>query len=642
MRFTDERLSSTHPSNRQLRADGYGRGSGDDTGSGDVPGPLIVVSNRQPYRHEYDPDSMADDGRPGGGAGSRTTDRADTAAASDPRTDGNGSAPRDGNEGRSITVDEPTGGLTAGLDPVVQATDGTWIAWGDGDADFDVVDEDGCVAVPPGEGSYTLQRIDLSEEAVDSYYYGFSNRVLWPLCHGFVDLVENRSNDFEWYRTVNERFADAVGEHATADSVVWLQDYHFALAPRLIRESVPASTTVAQFWHVPWPTVATFEHCPAGKTILEGLLGNDLLGFHVDRYVDRFLDCVARYLPAATVDRTGRTVTYEGTTTRVVATPMGVDAASYDRTARSVSESTLTSALEEYDVPSNNVIGLGVDRLDYSKGIPERLAAIERFLERNPAWHGEFTFVQAATPSRTEIEAYERHGDLVRSEVTRINRRFGRRDWDPIVYTEEYLPNDVLCGLYRRADLMVVSPLADGMNLVAQEYVASSVDGDGVLLLSGGAGVHDRLGSHAISIDPTDVDGVAARLEAAVSMPAHERKRRLQTLRGRVFDGDLEWWMGTQFDWIRRVHDDRRRDRRSRGSDAAADRPSGSDPVGERTYGGGSTAGANRDGSATGTNRDGSRTETNRDRSRTETNRESRSGTDSEPDVDPAESPSTV
>jgi trehalose 6-phosphate synthase len=529
---TPERLSSTAVRSRQRRAGGRGRT--DETSASDgpsCPGSLIVVSNRQPYRHEYE-DEPTDSGPPTG-------------------TDG-GAAEAAGS--RSIAVDEPTGGLTAGLDPVLCRTNGTWIAWGDGDADFAVTDDRNCVAVPPDEEAYTLRRLDLSEEAVDSYYYGFSNRVLWPLCHGFPDLIENRTNDFEWYRTVNERFADAVADHATDDAVIWLQDYHLALAPRMVRDAVPPGTTLAHFWHIPWPTATTFRHCPAGDRVLEGLLGTDLLGFHVDRYADRFLECVDRYLPGVDIDRGRRTVRYDGRTTRVVATPMGVDADSYDRTARSVDADGVDELFAEYGIPQGTAIGLGLDRLDYTKGIPERLTALERFFERNPGWRGEFTFVQKATPSRTEIEAYRRHGELVRSEVQRINRRFETADWRPIVYTEDVLPREDLCALYRRADAMVVSPLVDGMNLVAQEYVAASVDGDGALLLSDRTGAHERLGSHALTIDPTDADGVAAQLECALSMSPYERQRRMNTLRRRVFDGDLESWMGTQFDWIRRIH----------------------------------------------------------------------------------------
>ena len=527
MRFPAERLSSTNPYRGQVDADGRGRGRAvDETRSGgpDCPGSLIVVSNRQPYRHEYESDGAE-----------------------------NGDGDADGDD-RSITVDEPAGGLTAGLDPVVQEASGTWIAWGDGEADFEVADEDQCVAVPPGEEAYTLRRIDLSDEAVDSYYYGFSNRVLWPLCHGFPDLVDLRSNDFDWYRTVNERFADAVVEHADDDSIVWLQDYHFALAPRMIRSSVPRSATVAQFWHIPWPAPETLQACPAAGHLLEGLLGNDLLGFHVDWYADRFLDCVEQYLPSATVDRRDRTIRYDGTTTRVVATPMGVDAEHYDRDARSIDVSRSSDLFDEYGIPEDTVIGLGVDRLDYTKGIPERFAGLERFFERNPDWRGEFTFVQKATPSRTEIPTYREHGEFVRSEAERINRRFGTDDWRPIVYTEDYVEHEDLCALYRDADVMVVSPLVDGMNLVAQEYVAANVDADGALVLSDRVGAHERLGSHAVTIDPTDADDVAGGIAEALSMPARERQRRMNTLRNRVFDADLEHWMTTQFDWIRHVH----------------------------------------------------------------------------------------
>ncbi|AXR78654.1 alpha,alpha-trehalose-phosphate synthase (UDP-forming) [Natrarchaeobaculum sulfurireducens] len=565
MRTPEERLSPTDSSTYQLRADGCGRATEDSTDSAtSCPGSLIVVSNRQPYRHEY------------------ASDRADTTWAGDDKTmtDGTGST-TDGKETaidedgvmagrqRSLTVDEPTGGLTAGLDPVVQEANGTWIAWGDGEADFEAVDDDNCVAVPPGDESYTLRRIDLSEEAVDAYYYGFSNRVLWPLCHEFPTLVEHRSNDYEWYRTVNELFADAVVEHATDESIVWIQDYHFALAPRIVQESTPASVTVAQFWHVPWPTPETFRQCPAGDRLLEGLCGNDLLAFHVDRYVAQFLECVDRYLPDAAVDHVSRTVDYAGSTTRVVSTPMGIDAEAYDRDARTA-DPTAESVRSELGVGPETVVGLGVDRLDYSKGIPERLAAVERFFERNPGWRGEFTFVQKTSPSRTDIPAYERYGELVRSEVERINSRFETDDWQPIVYTEAYLDRDRLCRLYRRADVMVVSPLLDGMNLVAQEYVASQVDGEGVLVLSDRTGVHELLGPHALTIDPSDVDGIADQLERAVSMPRHERQRRINTLRSRVFDADLEQWMATQFDWIRRVHADER--------GASTDHDSDSDP----------------------------------------------------------------
>ncbi|ARS88681.1 trehalose-6-phosphate synthase [Natrarchaeobaculum aegyptiacum] len=517
---------------------------GNQSPNDSYPDSLIVVSNRQPYRHEYE--DVEGGSGPGNGDGDDGSDGT-SADGGEVRTDG---------DDREITVDEPAGGLTAGLDPVLQEASGTWIAWGDGEADFAVTDDDNRVSVPPDDESYTLRRIDIPDEAVEGYYYGFSNRVLWPLCHEFPGLVDTRPDDLEWYRRVNERFADAIVDSASAQSTVWIQDYHFALAPRLVQESTPESTTVAQFWHIPWPDPETFEVCPAHTDLLEGVLGNDLLGFHVERYGRQFLACVDEYLPEASVDRARLLVEYEGSTTRVVATPMGVDAETYDRSARSTDPTAVHSLFDDCTIDDDTVLGLGVDRLDYSKGIPERLAGIERFFERNPAWRGAFTFVQKATPSRTDIPAYDRYGELVREDVARINARFATGDWQPIVYTEEYFSQEELSALYRRADVMVVSSLLDGMNLVAQEYVAATVDGDGTLLLSDRAGAHDRLGTQALTIDPTDADGVAEQLERAVSMPRAERKRRMHRLRTKVFDADLERWMNAQFDWIARVHGD--------------------------------------------------------------------------------------
>ena len=515
--------------------------SADDVGSTDADS-FVVVSNRQPYRHEYE--APADDSS-GTGDGS-TADDASTAGGSSMITRAM--------DARTISVDRPTGGLTAGLDPVLQRAGGTWIAWGDGAADREVADDDGCVRVPPETEDYTLKRVWLSEEAVDAYYRGFSNRVLWPLCHEFPGLVESRPADLECYRSVNQEFADAVVERVDEDAVVWLQDYHFGFAPAMIRAAAPDSVTVAQFWHIPWPAPGVFQHCPARDELLEGLLGNDLLGFHVDRYCETFLECVERFLPGASVDWGRRVVRYDGAETRLVAEPMGVDAAAYDRTCRSVDLDRWESFRAKHDIPAGNAIGLGVDRLDYTKGIPERLAAVERLLERSPEWRGEFTFVQKSTPSRTEIPAYEGHGEYVRNEVERINDRFGTDDWQPIVYTEEYLDHEELCALYRRADVMIVSPLVDGMNLVAQEYVASCVDGDSALLLSHTVGSHDLLGDSAYTIDPRRREAFSETIETALSASSYERTRRLTDLRERVFENDLESWMDAQFDELERIH----------------------------------------------------------------------------------------
>lgn len=491
------------------------------------PGPLIVVSNRQPYRHEYVEDEDEHENEDG-----------------------------DGHENESsITVDRPTGGLTAGLDPVVCQEGGTWIAWGDGEADNEVTDENGCVAVPPESEAYTLKRLWLSEAEVDAYYYGFSNRVLWPLCHEFPELIEDRPGDRAGYRAVNRTFAEAIIERATPDSIVWLQDYHLGLTPSMVRKSVPDSVTIAQFWHIPWPRPGVFEVCPDGEKLLEGLLGNDILGFHVPRYCETFIESVSQFLPEATVDRSNQVITYAGSETQLIATPMGIDAETHDHRARSLDGSEWQTLRERYDIPAGNRIGVGVDRLDYSKGIPERLAAIERLLECRPEWRGSFTFVQKATPSRTEIPAYDRLGRLVRNEVSRINTRFETRRWRPIVYTEEFLSREHLCALYGRADVMIVSPLLDGMNLVAQEFLAASTDGDGALLLSRGTGAHDSLCEEVFTIDPQDIDSFARRIDDALRTPSAERRSRLQRLRGHVFENDLDAWMAAQFAAIARQHE---------------------------------------------------------------------------------------
>ncbi len=551
MRHNEDRRSPTSHSEA-----GRAR-SADDVASA-ISDSLIVVSNRQPYRHEYEK-------RDGEENGDEQRGTKDGSTASSGVAVGGSSMISHSTDAREITVDRPTGGLTAGLDPVLQRTGGTWIAWGDGEADREVTDRDGCVGVPPETDTYTLKRVWLSDEAVDAYYRGFSNRVLWPLCHEFPGLVESRPGDLRYYRAVNRTFADAVVERADEDAVVWLQDYHFAFAPAMIEEDVPDSVTIGQFWHIPWPSPGVFQHCPARGHLLSGLLGNDLLGFHVDRYCERFLECVDRFVPDATVEWSRRSVTHHGSETRVVAIPMGVDAEAYDRECRAIDSGRWESFRDRHGIPDGCTIGLGVDRLDYTKGIPERLAAVERLFERSPEWRGEFTFVQKSTPSRTEVSAYERHGEYVRNEVERINARFGADGWQPIVYTEEYLPREDLCALYRRADVMIVSPLVDGMNLVAQEFVASCVDGDGALVLSETVGSHELLGESAYTIDPRRRETFTDTIETALTDSQYERARRITDLRRQVFDADLEAWMTAQFDELAQVH----------GSSATEEEPAG-------------------------------------------------------------------
>ncbi len=464
------------------------------------PDSLVVVSNRQPYSHEI--------------------------------------------EGDGLSVDEPAGGLTAGLDPVMRTTDGTWIAWGDGDADRSVSDEKGRVRVPPDDPSYTLRRLWLTERDVERYYAGYSNQVLWPVCHGANWTVEHAEAYFDRYRDVNERFAEAVVDTSDEGTTVWFQDYHLALAPRRVKEERDAFCM--QFWHIPWPSWDGFRRLPQRTELLDGLLANDLLGFHLPSYADRFLDCAAGALDV-TVDRDAREVEYRGETTTLGAFPLGIDAERHHERALTVGEGFWESFRTEHGIGPDQQVAVGVDRLDYTKGIPERLAALERLFERYPEHRGRLTYVQKAAESRTSIPAYRRLGRRVRDEVDRINHRFATERWRPIVHVEGYLDGCELAGLYRHADCALVSPLCDGMNLVALEYVASQVDTPGVLVLSELAGAHELLGEWTVSINPHATERFAEAIDEALGMGAGKRRERMDALRRIVFENDLEGWMDDVF-----------------------------------------------------------------------------------------------
>ncbi|WP_245758255.1 alpha,alpha-trehalose-phosphate synthase (UDP-forming) [Halogeometricum limi] len=459
---------------------------------------LVVVSNREPYQHEYDSDG-------------------------------------------SVVVEEPVGGLTAGLDPVVQKTQGDWVAWGDGDADAVVTDDDDCVAVPPDDERYTLRRVWLEDEEVEGYYYGYSNRVLWPLCHDLVDRVEMEPDYWDTYRSVNESFGEAAVERATENSTVWIQDYHFCLAPKTIRESLPDGASMVQFWHIPWPAWDTFRVVPHAEELVEGLLSNDVVGFHIDRYRDNFLECAAQ-LDDTRVDRDAGVVHVDGRTVEVGAFEMGVDADRIAETAETFDHHAWAHLAGKYDIDPNINVAVGVDRIDYTKGIPKRIDALEQFWEEHPEWRGELTFVQKSSHSRSQIPAYQRAANEVEEAIERVNDRFGTEDWQPIVHVDDHLSQRELFGLYRHADIALVSPLRDGLNLVAKEYVAAQVEDDGVLLLSEFAGAHQTL-DEAVTINPYSPEGFAEAIHQSLSMTAVERGRRMRSLRSVVTEHDLDDWV---------------------------------------------------------------------------------------------------
>ncbi|WP_135305878.1 alpha,alpha-trehalose-phosphate synthase (UDP-forming) [Haloarcula amylovorans] len=469
----------------------------------------LVVSNREPYRHDRD--------------------------------------------GTDITVDRPNGGLTSGLDGAMRRLGGTWIAWGDGDADREVVDDENRVQVPPDadEDQYTLERVWLSEEEQENYYLGFSNRVLWPVCHSALTKIESERQHWEAYRDVNQRFADTVAERVDEESVVWLQDYHFGLAPSMIRSQTEHDPAIAHFWHIPWPGPDAFRACPHGEEILRGLLGNDLLGFHVDRYCENFLRCVDELIPMATVDVDAGIVHQPDGRLTVRSFPLGVEADRIQKQAtEAASHDRFKEFADEHGIDADGMLALGVDRLDYTKGIPERLQALERLLEEQPNLRESFTYVQVGSESRSEIPAYEQVQAQVAEAVERINDRFGTGGWQPVVYETGYVSNETLYALYREADAALVSPIRDGMNLVAQEYVAAQAEGPGVLVLSEQAGIHDRIGDDVLSVTPQNTDEFASAIHEALTMSDTERERRMTTLRREIQRNDLESWTEAMLDEI--------------------------------------------------------------------------------------------
>lgn len=439
-----------------------------------------------------------------------------------------------------IAVQRPVGGLVAALDPVMQTTSGIWVAWGSGDADFDVTDEHGRVQVPPDAPRYTLRRIPLSRSEVSGYYYGYANQALWPLCHMAMQHARFPRRFWELYEQANLRFARTVLEEADAHALIWIHDYHLALCPRYLHRARP-DLFIMQFWHIPWPAWDVFRICPQSALLIDGLLGNDLLGFQHARHVEHFLECAEREV-GAHVNREDGTVEYQGRLTHVATFPISVDFAALDRTARlEECERWMQQLSERYGL-AGRYLAVGVDRLDYTKGIPERVRALDVLFERFPQYQSRLVFVQKSAPSRTSIPAYRNLQSRVEQEIEHLNARYGAPGWRPVLYLPEPLPPEGMAALYRMADLCIVSSLADGMNLVAKEFVACQVDLRGALVLSEFAGARDEL-PWAIPINPHDPESFADAVHQALEMPAEERRTRMIHLRTYVAEHDIYAWV---------------------------------------------------------------------------------------------------
>jgi trehalose-6-phosphate synthase len=396
--------------------------------------------------------------------------------------------------------------------------------------------------VPPNNPSYQIRRVWLTPEQENGYYYGFANEGLWALCHIAHVRPIFRSQDWAHYVEVNEKFAQAVVDEAkTDDPVVLVQDYHFALLPKMIRERLPKATVIT-FWHIPFPNPEVFSICPWREQILEGLLGSSILGFHTRFHCNNFLDSVDRFLESR-IDRETSTVTHSGLFTVVNHYPISIE---YPNKwmEQQISISECREKIRKLNnFPPDIFIGIGVDRLDYTKGILERFLAIERLLEAEPRWIGKFTFVEIAAPSRSQIEQYKHFDVEVRALAERINKRFGSENYKPICLKIEHHTHKQVYEYYRGSDLCMVTSLHDGMNLVAKEFIAARDDNQGVLILSQFTGAAREL-PEALIINPYNIDQCALALQMALEMPRDEQRNRMQSMRGLIQEYNVYRWAG--------------------------------------------------------------------------------------------------
>jgi trehalose 6-phosphate synthase len=442
--------------------------------------------------------------------------------------------------GRKIVTQVPASGLTTALDPVMQACGGTWVASGRGDADREVVDRDSKVSVPPERPRYFLKRVWLTREEENGYYYGFSNEALWPLCHIAYTRPVFKEAEWNTYKKVNEVFARAVlDEVGDKKAFVFIQDYHLTLLSGLIKAG-NSNIITAQFWHIPWPNPEAFRICPWQEEILRGLLGNDLLGFHIRYHCNNFLDNVDRAIEAK-VDRERYEVTCGGRKTAVRPFPISVDFEEISQGTQKEEVDTEIEKLKNRLGLKDEMVGAGLDRMDYTKGIPDRLRAVARFFEKYPEYRRRMVFIQAGVPSRVQLGVYQRLDEEIDSLVEEINSQYSEGRWKPIIYLREHLPPLTLMALRRMVSFFVVSSLHDGMNLVAKEFVASRFDEDGVLILSPFTGAAREL-TDALLVNPYATDHFAEAIKNALEMPQAERQKRMRKMREVVQENNIYKW----------------------------------------------------------------------------------------------------
>jgi len=459
---------------------------------------LIVVSNREPYMHIH--------------------------------------------EGKDIKCIVPASGLITAMEPILKACSGLWIASGTGDADKETVDKHNKVEVPPEAPKYTLRRLWLTKEEENHFYYGFSNEGLWPLCHIAHTRPTFRNDDWHYYKKVNEEFAKAVLDETKNEEqpFILIQDFHFALLPELIKSEKPKAK-VAIFWHIPWPNPESFGICPWQREILKGMLGADLIGFHTQYHCNHFLETVNNALESRVLWE-NFSVKMGGRTTYIKPFPISIafTLKDFDIDLPKIKPSQL---LTEYGLKTQ-FIGIGVDRIDYTKGIVEKFLSVERFLEKNPSYVGKFTFIQIGAPSRTQLKSYSDTIIAVENETNRINLRFKSKNWKAIILLKRHHSHEEIAPLYSSADFCMITSLHDGMNLVAKEFVASRHQNDGSLILSRFAGASQEL-QGAIIINPYDIEKSADAIKLALEMTKEEQNQRMTQMRLVIVRHNIYSWAAT-------------------------------------------------------------------------------------------------
>lgn len=435
---------------------------------------------------------------------------------------------------------QPAGGVVTALDPILRACGGTWIAHGSANEDRNHVNSKDKVGVPPEDNRYILKRVWLSKQEEEGYYYGFANEGLWPLCHVTHTRPVFRESDWQMYKAANQKFARSVLEELPARGpVIFVQDYHFTLLPRMIKERRP-DVTVVHFWHIPWPGPEVFSICPYYQEILDGLLACDLIGFHVQQHCNNFLDTVNR-LTECRVDPETFTVIRKNEETRVRPFPISVAEDGTDH-SRHLEESAARTIRQELNL-QNTVVCVCVDRIDYTKGIIERVMAIDRFLEKYPEFRRKFVLLQLAAPSRTHIQRYHQLIGEIDELVEKTNWKYSEGDWKPIIHLKRHFSHGEIRHYYALADMCIVSSLHDGMNLVAKEFVAAKGDGSGMLLLSKFTGASREL-TDAVLINPYATEEFAEAVKFAIDMPDDERRRRMANMRRAVAVNNVYRWAG--------------------------------------------------------------------------------------------------